>query len=286
LDPSPSRMLDGKVCLITGASSGLGKETSIALAEMGARVVMVCRNRERGEVARKEIVEKSGNPSIDLIVCDLSSLAEVRKLADEVLAKYSVLNVLINNAGVVSIGGGTTVDGFETTLAVNYLAPFLLTNLLLELLKNSAPSRIVNVSSDAHIRGRLDLDQIAKGKSGARMSAYANSKLALVMFTYELARRLQGTGVTANCLHPGDVATKMWRMPSFLTRLFLKSVSEGAQTIIFLASSPKVEGLTGRYFEDEKEKRSSDESYDEEEGRRLWDVTCRLVGLPIAHTGS
>jgi NAD(P)-dependent dehydrogenase (short-subunit alcohol dehydrogenase family) len=273
-------MLDGKTCLITGANSGIGRETALALAQMKANVVMVCRSKEKGEAARKDLAEKSGNQSVDLLLCDLSSMAQVRSLAAEVMSRYGKLHVLVNNAGVVSLGG-RSVDGFENTLAVDYLAPFLLTNLLIEDLKASAPSRIVNVSSEAHYRGRIDLDAIAKGKTPTGLAAYSNSKLALVMFTYELARRLQGSGVTANCLHPGRVATKMWTIPTALMRLFIKSSREGAETSVYLASAPEVEKVSGKYFEDKSEKKSSEESYDREKWIDLWETTRKIVGLPV-----
>lgn len=276
------RVLEGKTCLVTGANSGVGKETVIGLSRMGARVIMVCRNKERGEAAKSEVIRKTGDSAVELLLCDLSSLAEVRKLADEVLNKYDSLHVLVNNAGTVSLTGGTTVDGFETTLAVNYLAPFLLTNLLIGLVRASSPSRIINVSSVSHYGGKIDLNQTANGKAGTFMTAYSNSKLALVMFTYELAKRMQGSGVTVNCLHPGAVATRIWRMPTFLTRTFMISAKSGAETTLYLASSPDVEGTTGRYFEKKKEKRSSVDSYDEEKAKLLWNATCKLVGLPIS----
>jgi NAD(P)-dependent dehydrogenase (short-subunit alcohol dehydrogenase family) len=269
--------LRDRTCLITGANSGLGKETALALAQMGARVVMVCRNRDKGEDAKREI-EKAGNAHVDLLLCDLASLAEVRKLAAEVRSRYPELHVLVNNAGIFSMSGKTP-DGFETTLAVDYLAPFLLTNLLLDLLKSSAPSRIVNVSSIAHFNGHIDVDAIGKGDGPSGWGGYANSKLALVMFTYELARRLEGTRVTANCLHPGGVATHIWRVPPVLVRPFLKSAKEGAETSVYLASSPEVEKVSGKYFENRVEKRSSEESYDEKKSLALWDATAKLVGL-------
>jgi len=275
-------VLEGKTCLVTGASSGIGKETAIGLSRMGARVVMSCRNRERGEAAKSEIIRRTGNSDLELLLCDLSSLAQVRNLADEVLERYDALHVLVNNAGTFSLAGGTTIDGFEPTLAVNYLAPFLLTNRLLGLIRTSSPSRIINVSSVSHYGGRIDLNQITRGKSGVLMSAYSNSKLALVMFTYELARRVQGSGVTVNCVHPGAVATRIWRLPTFLTRALMISAKSGAQTTLFLASSPEVEGSTGRYFEKKREKRLSIESYDEEKAKLLWDTTCKIVGLPIS----
>jgi len=271
-------MLEGKTCLVTGANSGMGKETALALAQMKATVVMVCRNKDKGDAARREISKESGNESVDLLLSDLSSLAEVRTLAAEIRNRYARLHVLVNNAGVFSFSG-RTVDGYETTFAVDYLAPFLLTNLLLELLETSAPSRVVNVSSVAHFNGHIDLAAIEKKETPSGWGAYSNSKLALVMFTYELARRLQGTGVTANCLHPGGVATNIWKVPTAVTRPFLKSAKEGAETSIYLASSPEVEGVSGKYFENKKEKKSSDESYDEKKAFALWDETSRIVGL-------
>jgi NAD(P)-dependent dehydrogenase (short-subunit alcohol dehydrogenase family) len=277
-DARPVSMLDGKTCLITGANSGMGKETALALAQMRATVVMVCRNKNKGEAARREVSKKTGNESVDLLLCDLSSLAEARGLAAEVRNRYGKLHVLVNNAGVFRFSG-RTADGFEPTFEVNYLAPFLLTNLLLELIKSSAPSRIVNVSSVAHFSGHIDLAAIGKKETPSGWGAYSTSKLALVMFTYELSRRLQGTGVTANCLHPGGVATGIFRVPPALVRPFMKSAKEGAQTAIYLASSPEVENVSGKYFENKSAKKSSEESYDEEKARGLWVTTSALVGL-------
>lgn len=271
-------MLEGRTVVITGANSGIGKETALALARMKADVVMVCRSKEKGEAAQREVATKTGNGSVDLLLCDLSSLAEVRRLAAEVAGRYGKLHVLINNAGLFSLSG-KTVDGFETTLAVNYFAPFLLTNLLLQLLKAGAPSRIVNVSSVAHYGGHIDLDAVQKGGGGSGWGAYSNSKLALVMFTYELARRLQGTGVTANCLHPGGVATNIWRIPPVLVRPFMKSAREGAETSVYLASAPELDDVTGKYFENKAPKKSSEESYDEKKALALWEATSKMVGL-------
>ncbi len=272
-------MLEGKTCLVTGANSGIGKETTLAVAQMKADVIMVCRNKGKGEAAREEILAKTGNESVDLLLCDLSSLAEVRRLAAEVQSRYNRLDVLVNNAGIFSLSG-KTVDGFEKTFAVDYLAPFLLTNLLLELLKSSAPSRIVNVSSAAHFGGHIDLDAVAKGGGAAGWGAYSNSKLALVMFTRELATRLRGTAVTVNCLHPGSVATNIWWIARLVARPFLKSAREGAETSIYLASAPEVDGVSGEYFDGKAVKKSAEESYDEKKMIALWNVTSKLVGLP------
>jgi retinol dehydrogenase 14 len=276
-----------KVCLITGATSGIGKATALGLANMGAKVVMVGRDRGRGEDALAEIKEKSANASVDLMLADVSSQEEIRRLADEFKEAYARLDVLVNNAGVFRSERITTADGIETTFAVNHLAYFSLTNLLLDALKASAPSRIVNVSSGDHSNGTIDFDDLQgeKGYKGAK--AYSQSKLANVLFTYELARRLQGTGVTANCLHPGVVGTNFGNGVSgvfgFMVRALrplMKSPEKGAETSIYLASSPEVEGLSGRYFVKKVEARSSDVSYDEWTARRLWEVSAELTKLP------
>lgn len=269
----------GKTCIVTGANSGIGKETAIGLAGLGARLVMVCRNEKKGNEAKSEIEKRTGNKSIDLLLCDLSSLSEVRKLSARILDDYEKIDVLVNNAGVFSLRSKKTGDGFERTFAVNYFSPFLLTLLLLDRLKSSSPSRIVNVSSVSHFSGHIDLKTVAERGGYARLRGYSDSKLALVMFTYELARRIQGTGVTANCLHPGAVSTNIWRLPTILTRPFMISAKKGAETSIYLASSPEVEGETGKYYEKMKSKRSSEESYDLEKARELWELTLRLVGL-------
>ncbi|MGH3147263.1 MAG: SDR family oxidoreductase [Rubrobacter sp.] len=276
-----------KVCLITGATSGIGRATAMGLANMGAGVVMVGRDRGRGEAAMAEIKEKSGNASVDLMLADVSSREQIRRLAGEFKEAYPRLDVLINNAGVFHSERITTADGIETTFAVNHLAYFLLTNLLLDVLEASAPSRIINVSSGAHGDGTIDFDDLQgeKGYKGAK--AYSQSKLATVLFTYELDRRLEGTGVTANCLHPGVVGTNFGSgvsgvfgfMMRSLTPL-MKSPEKGAGTSIYLASSPEVEGLSGRYFVKKAEARSSDVSYDVRLARRLWEVSAELTNLP------
>jgi len=279
-------LIAGKVCIVTGANSGIGLVTSRQLAILGATVVMVCRDRRKGEKALEETRRRSGSGSVELMFCDMGSLASVRSLAAEFEKKHDALHVLVNNAGLANVRRSVTSDGFETTLQVNYLAPFLLTNLLLGLLKRSAPARIVNVSSIGHYGGHIDLDDLQLERNYRVMKAYSQSKLALVLFTYELARRLEGTGVTANCLHPGAVATNIWGRPlgpfSFLgglSRLFLISPEKGAKTSVYLATSNAVEGVTGKYFDQLQEKRSSQESYDVALARRLWDRTIPLVGL-------
>lgn len=278
----------GRVCMITGANSGIGKATAAGLAKMGATVVMVCRKQAAGEEAKDGIIAESGNPRTDLLIADLSSQAAIRQLVRDFQSRYDRLHVLINNAGVAPIKRSVTADGIETVFAVNYLAPFLLTNLLLDNLKASAPARVVNVAGDFHRKGIIDFDDLMTEKDYSGTRANNQAKLALVLFTYELARRLEGTDVTANCLHPGAVATdaplKDPELSSFMrllykmTRIFFLSPERGAATSIFLATSPEVEGVTGRYFIKQAEVASSPESYDVEIAKRLWAVSMELTG--------
>jgi NAD(P)-dependent dehydrogenase (short-subunit alcohol dehydrogenase family) len=278
--------MEDNVVMITGANSGIGRAASLALAKMGATLVMVARNKERGEAARSEIIRKSQNNSVDLLLADLSSLESVRQLATDFKKKYSRLDVLINNAGLFNQRRRVTADGYENTFATNYLASFLLTNLQLDLLKASAPSRIINVSSVGHYNGHINFDDLNLEEEYGGWKAYGQSKLALVLFTHELAKKLQGTGVTVNAVHPGTVATKIWSKPfgpvgfiMALPKLFMTSPEKGAETIIYLASSPDAKGLNGEYLEKLKVKKSSDESYDEEIAQRLWDVSAKLTRL-------
>ncbi len=282
--------MQGKVCLVTGATSGIGKATALRLAQMGATVVMVGRDRAKGEAAQSEIKTKSGNDAVDLLLSDLSSQESIRQLAENFRQRYTQLHVLINNAGLFMLRRQETVDGLEMTFAVDHLAPFLLTNLLLDVLKASAPARIVNVSSGAHELASIDMDDLQSKKRYKFMSAYGQSKMALVMFTYELARRLQGTGVTANCLHPGFVATNFGQNGvGPVGRAVVKGIfsvlgispEEGAKTSIYLATSPEVEGVTGKYFVKSIPKRSAEISYDETLQGRLWEESERLVNLPV-----
>jgi retinol dehydrogenase 14 len=235
----------GRVCVITGSNSGIGKETALALAEMGATVVMVVRNQEKGQKALDEITSTTGNHSVGLMLCDLSSMTSIRGLAAEFKKKYDRLDVLINNAGAEFVNKKVTVDGFEQTFAVDYLAPFLLTNELLDLLKASAPSRIINVSSGLAKNGKVNFDDLQNEKNYKGMQAYSNVKLMLMMFTYELSRRLNGTGVTANVLMPGFVATNLGKNSGSLrsavmfamVRPMQISAKRGAETSVFMASS-------------------------------------------------
>ena len=275
--------MNGKVCVITGANSGLGKITALELARLGARVVMVCRDRARGEAALAEIKKATGNDAIELMICDLSSQADVRRMASEFKATHERLDVLVNNAGVYLRKRATTVDGLEATFATNHLGYFLLTSLLLDLLKQSAPSRVVNVSSGAHASGHINFDDLQGERAYSGVRAYCHSKLANILFTRELARRPAGTGVTANCLHPGAVATGIFRaLPKpleALIKLLTMSPEKGAQTSIYLASSPAVESVTGKYFVRCAEVRPSAEAQDDEAARRLWAESARLTGL-------
>ena len=285
--PTLNTSMQGKVCMVTGANSGIGKATALELAQMGATVVMVCRDRARGEEAKSEITTQSRNTAVDLLQADLSSQQSIRHLVENFQHHYTQLHVLINNAGVAFPGRRETVDGLEMMFAVNYLAPFLLTNLLLDVLKASAPARIVNVSSASHKSGYIQMDDLQGEKHSRSMRAYGQSKLAVVLFTYELARRLQGTGVTANCLDPGFVGTHIGqsdvgpavRLLVKLIGSFGASPQEGAKTSIYLASSPEVEGVTGKYFVKSIPKRSAAISYDESLQRQLWEQSAKLVNL-------
>ena len=283
---SSSNSMAGKVCMVTGANAGIGKATAQGLASTGATVVMVCRSRERGEAALSEIKEQSSNDLISLLVADLSSQAEIRKLAEDFKRQHSKLHVLVNNAGIIPRKREVTVDGFETQFAVNHLAPFLLTNLLLDVLKFSAPARIVTVASDMHRGATIDFDDLQSEHSYGPVRVYCRTKLANVLFTYELARRLEGTGVTANCLHPGVVATKLLAdamgVPGALrstTRLIGSKPEKGAKTSIYLASSPEVEGISGKYFIKQKAVEPSKASSDENVASRLWKVSAELTGI-------
>jgi NAD(P)-dependent dehydrogenase (short-subunit alcohol dehydrogenase family) len=278
--------MQDKVCLVTGANSGIGKATALALARKGATVVMVCRSRDRGEAARADITTRSGNESVDLLIADLSSQQATRQVAEEFCRRYERLDALVNNAGAILGTRRVTEDGLEATFALNHLSYFLLTNLLIEVLKASAPSRIVNVGSAAHERATIDFDDLQSERRYDCRRVYAVSKQANVLFTYELARRLEGTGVTANCVHPGTVATNfnkeavLWlRLAWTLLRPLLLSPDQGAETVIYLASSPELEGMTGKYFIKKTPVPSSAESYSLDAARRLWEVSADLTKL-------
>lgn len=277
--------MNQKICMVTGANAGIGKETALALARMGATVIIVARNRERGEAALADIRAQSNNPQVELLLADLSSQASVRQLAAAFKAKYDRLHVLVNNAGAVFMQRQESVDGLEMTFALNHLNYFLLTNLLLDVLQASAPARIVNVSSAAHENGRIDFDDLQQTKNYSGLRAYSMSKLANVLFTYELAQRLQGTEVTANCLHPGFVGSNFAKNNGLLARtvmLLLRPLAlnpaKGAETSIYLASSPDVADVTGKYFDKKKAVSSSTISYDKITAQRLWEISESLTG--------
>jgi NAD(P)-dependent dehydrogenase (short-subunit alcohol dehydrogenase family) len=281
--------MEPRVCLVTGANSGLGKATALGLAKLKATVVMVCRDQARGEAAQAEIRAASGNPNVELMLADLSSQASIRALAESFRMNHPRLHVLVNNAGVALRKRALTEDGIETVLAVNYLAPFLLTHLLLDILKGSAPSRVVNVAGDFHRKAAIRFDDLMLEKGYTGFRANNQAKLALILFTYELARRLEGTGVTVNCLHPGAVNTEaplkdpdMSPFSRFLYRLvrpFFLSPDKGSETALYLATSREVEGISGQYFIKKKPAKSSPESYDTDIAGRLWDVSGELAGL-------
>jgi NAD(P)-dependent dehydrogenase (short-subunit alcohol dehydrogenase family) len=265
--------------LITGATDGIGKATAMELARRGCRVLLHGRSRERCEVVRKAIERSSGRGDIGTFVADFGALQEVRGLASEVSSRVDRLDVLVNNAGVYLRQRATTVDGIEATFQINHVAPFLLTELLLPLLRASAPSRILNVSSVAHQSAHLDLAKLEGNGRWDAYGAYALSKLGNILFTYELAERLAGTGVTANCLHPGVVDTKLLREGFAMGG---QRVEEAAQRLAWLALAPELQDVTGKYFVAGQTSRSARQTYDVELRQRFWRVSERLAGLAYA----
>lgn len=276
----------GKVVLITGATSGMGKATARALATYGATVVVHGRDEEKAKETVEAIKEETKNPAIYYIVKDFEKLGDVRLLASEFQRQFHRLDVLVNNVGAVFSKRQESVDGVELTLQVNYLGHFLLTNLLLDMLKASAPSRIVNISSGLHERGRIDFEDLQMNRKYSGQKAYASSKLAQVLFTYELAKRLDGSAVTCNASNPGLAKTHLGYDAGLLTSLskrfvdiFGKSAEKAAETTIYLATSPEVERVSGKYFEEKQEAESSEMSYNTSAAQRLWDASLRLSKL-------
>jgi NAD(P)-dependent dehydrogenase (short-subunit alcohol dehydrogenase family) len=285
-EPGPdASSVRGRICVVTGGNSGIGKAAAHELTGLGATVVLVCRDPVRGRAALEEVTAVAGpeNPP-QLEIADLSSIAEVRELATR-LGTLDRIDVLINNAGLIMGKRRTTADGLELTFAVNHLAPFLLTTLLVERLTVSAPARVVTVASRAHRRARLDLGDLQQTRGYRGRRAYANSKLANILFTRELAERLAGSGVTANCLHPGVVATGYAREGTMLDRLgfrlarpFLLSPERGADTVVHLATAPEVAEVSGAYFADRRQITPSAAARDQTSARRLWQISEELTG--------
>jgi NAD(P)-dependent dehydrogenase (short-subunit alcohol dehydrogenase family) len=277
----------GKTILVTGATNGIGLVTARELARMGAQVTIVGRNAGKCATVAQAINAATGNP-VEFIAADLSTLAGIMQAAADFKQRHTHLDVLVNNAGAMFTKRALTADGYEMTFALNHLNYFLLTILLLDILKASAPARIVNVSSGAHMRASLDFDNLQGEKHFNGMQAYGQSKLANVLFTYELARHLEETGVTVNALHPGFIATGfarnngvIYKFGMGLIGLFIRKPEQGAQTSIYLASSPDVQGVTGKYFVDCKPVQSSPLSYDKSLAEKLWQVSLELTGKAV-----
>lgn len=278
--------MTNKIALITGATAGIGKETAREIAKSGATTVLVARNKAKGEAVVEELKRSTNNEKIDLLVADLSVISEIRRCADEFKSKYDRLDILVNNAGAIFDKRETTSDSLEKTFALNHISYFLLTNLLLDVIKQSQPARIVSVSSAAHSFGKIDFDNLQSEKSFSKLGTYSNSKLMNVLFTYELARRLKETKITANCLHPGAVASDFGNelsgifklLVSFGRQFFFISSEKGAETSVYLATSPEVEDVTGKYFDNKKAVSSLKISSDEDLQKRLWEKSEKIVG--------
>jgi NAD(P)-dependent dehydrogenase (short-subunit alcohol dehydrogenase family) len=281
--------LPKRIALVTGATHGIGVWTALGLATPGSTIAIVARNKVLGEQTRAWLADRAPAAQIDLLIADLSSLAEVRRLAAAVKARYPRLDLLVNNAGLGRPQRELTPDGFERTFAVNHLAPFVLTLELLDLLKRSAPARIVNVGSQAADRASLDLGNLQAERHFSIMGAYGQSKLALLLFTVELARRLDGTGVTVNIVHPGVVATNIFNLGGVLgllvtiltpvIRLFLLCAEQGAKTTLHVATAPELAGVTGRYFRECREAAPNPLAQDHALAAALWDRSVALTGV-------
>ena len=283
----PRDALAGKVAIVTGANSGLGWGSALLLAQMGANVVMLCRNRQRGEVALAEIRQRSGNPNVELILADLTSQASIRRFVEIFNSRYNKLHGLLNCAGIATFHRRVTPDGLEVKFATEYLGHFLLTNLLVDALKAGAPSRVVTVSGDDHRGVTIDFDDLQGERSWNVVRHGKQVVLAKILFTYELARRLEGTGVSANTLCPGLTRTNLVRHMPWYVRLYAavrfalahpQTPEEGASHIVWLATAPELEGVTGRYFVQRQEAKSSPESYDRAVAKKLWEMSEALVG--------
>ncbi len=269
--------LQNKVCIITGSTSGIGKVTATALAASGVTLVLPVRNMVKGENVKQEIIAQTKNDRIELFPCDLSVLKSVHDFTLAFKQKYNRLHILINNAGIWAKHFGTTSDGIERTFAINHLAPFLLTNLLLDVMKQSAPARIINLSSIAHKMGTIDFDDLEGRKKFSLMKSYGQSKLANILFTKKLAKDLKEFNITANCVHPGGVRTELFQEMSWLlrmmTQLVLISPEKGAETSIYLATSDEVQNITGEYFAKKKIRKPIDEACNMDIAEQLWKVS-------------
>ncbi|MBN2731914.1 MAG: SDR family oxidoreductase [Balneolaceae bacterium] len=280
--------MTNKVCLVTGANSGIGKETAKTLAGLGAFVVMLCRNEERAEHARQEIIGQTGHTGVEVILADLAHQYDIHRAAEQFREKFEALDVLINNAGIIPAKREETPEGIEKTLAINHLGPFLLTNLLMEQLKNADHARIINVASEVHRLGApiFDINNLQLQTRYSPMKAYGLSKLCNIMFTHELAKRLSDTTVTANCLHPGVVNTRLASDASWLMKLFyfigtpfMRSPKKGAQTSLYLAISDEVSGISGQYFKNKQITAPASIAFDDELTEKLWKRSETLTGL-------
>jgi retinol dehydrogenase-12 len=275
----------GRVCLLTGATQGIGRAAAQALIHSGMRLILVARDPVRLQALAEQLRGAAPGSEVETLAGDLSRVAEVRRLAAEFRARHDRLDVLLNNAGAVFARREVTSEGLERTFALNHLAYFVLTQELLPVLKTSTPGRIVNVSSDAHLRARLDLDDLQyERRRYAGMAAYGQSKLLNILFTRELARRLEGSGVTANAMHPGFVRTAfghntpgLFKSVVQLAQLFARTPEQGARTLVYLATSPAVAKVSGQYFVDERPGRMSRAAQDDAAGRRLWEQSERLM---------
>jgi len=282
----PAVRMDGKVCLVTGATNGIGLEAAKALASQGATVVVAGRDKGRLETALIQVRHAVPDAKVESLQADFASLKDVHALAEAFKARHSRLDVLLNNAGLVLHERQVTKDGFEATLGINHLAPFLLTHLLLDVLQASGPARVVNVSSEAHRYGKFDFKDLQSERSYAMMRVYGTSKLANILFTQALARRLKGSRVTTNSLHPGVVRTNFghntegWmRLAVQALGLFFLTAEQGARTSVYLSSSPEVEGVSGQYFIKCRSKQPSRDARDEQLAERLWQVSAELTGV-------
>lgn len=273
--------LKNKICILTGATSGIGRETAVSLAKEGVRLVLPVRDLQRGELLKQEIHQITGNGHVDLMACDLASLESVRNFAGQFLDKYDRLDILINNAGTWETRRKESEDGIELTFAVNHLAPFQLTYLLTDRLIASAPARVINVASEAHRQGKIMLDDLEGKRKWSSFGSYAQSKLANILFTRELARKVNGAGVTVNSLHPGVVNTRLFsKFPKFLTsifQLFMISPAKGARTTVYLATSADVHDTTATYFSKSKPKKLASQAQDDDMAKKLWEVSMTYL---------